>query len=394
MAQPYSCHSQRSAERTPNNLVQCLGPRTVVVSERDMKTAILLSALVALTLIVTMVFLQVTHFPTRASSGSGPPILIGWGGTRIVEVARFEPGNPPSDAFLGETASDQEVQMRTLAHMGFNTIRVSFAPLCSLGSTFMGVYNETQVGRSIRLAEHYHLWMILDYHGANDTTTSARTNCWLGAWKTILLSFKDSYDQLLWEPLNEPNGLIENVTQLSAAYQSWIDQARSLDDNHWIVIQNLCSYGCTLRNLADGFPRVTDPIRRVFISIHPYFWHPSNFASWTNSTAEQKAQRFYNATVQGSKVTGWPVLVTEGGAFPGCTSCAPDAVLTGAAGYTKVSFHFIQTLTNLFDTNSPRRINWVYWPMGDWTTTTGAGVLGALAPNGWGSNLHYITIQT
>jgi hypothetical protein len=96
--------------------------------------------------------------------------------------------------------------------------------------------------------------------------------------------------------------------------------------------------------------------------------------------------------------TGWPALDTESGADTlSCdpSMCGPNVVLNGSAGYTQVTFHFIQTLTSLFDNNTPQRINWIDWPAGSWTDTPGAGIYGAMqcnsSPKGWGCLLEFKT---
>src|SRR5207247_1583001 len=70
-------------------------------------------------------------------------------------------------------------------------------------------------------------------------------------------------------------------------------------------------------------------------------------------------QGYYQTVVAGMASTGWPALNTEGGTDPiSCDPniCAPDVVLNGSAGYTVVTFHFIQTLVNLYDSHAPQRI--------------------------------------
>ncbi len=75
----------------------------------------------------------------------------------------------------------------------------------------------------------------------------------------------------------------------------------------------------------------------------------------------------------------------------------PDTKLSGSAGYTTVTLSFIQTLTNLYDANTPARINWVWWPAGDWTDTT-MSPLGTLdcnsSPQGWGCQLKSLPATT
>src|SRR2546422_11304873 len=152
-----------------------------------------------------------------------------------------------------------------------------------------------------------------------------------------------------------------------------------------------------------GYPIVTDPLGtlsqggRIFISLHSYMDYNQFSGSWTNTTAETVANHYYQAVVAGVSNTGWPALNTEGGTDTlSCdpNMCGPDIVLNGSAGYTVVTFHFIQTLVNLYDSNSPGRINWVWWPAGSWTNTPGTGPYGAMqcnsSPIGWGCLLTFI----
>ncbi len=319
---------------------------------------------------------------------SSAPVIVGWGGTRLDESSTFDSSNPTSQVFSGEQASNQEVQVRKLLDMGFNAARVSFESSCT-SKQEMGPYDPANLERSIAIAEHYGFWIIVDYHGYDDLATARDSDCWLNFWRPVVQQFTSRYDKIVWEPLNEPTGIGDDVQYLSGQYQRWIDQARSVGDTHWIVAQNVCSYGCGLSNFADGFPSVTDTAGRVFISLHTYMGFSENSGSWDNATAESVAQAYYQAVLDGETRTGWPVLNTEGGADELCDNCAPDEVLTGSAGYTTVTFHFIQKLTNLYDANSPQRTNWVWWTMGSWTNTPGAGLFGSLAPNGWGSLLQY-----
>ncbi len=319
------------------------------------------------------------------------PMIVGWGGSRLDEAVTYDSSNPQSEVFPGEQASNQEVQMKTLSTMGLNAIRVSFESQCT-NYKEMGAYNSASLTRSIAIAQHYNMWIIVDYHGYTDLDSNSGANCWLSFWSTVVQEFRNSYDMIVWEPLNEPTGIGDNVQYLGQQYQDWIDQARSLGDTHWIVVQNICSYGCGLANMADGFPTVTDPADKVFISLHSYMSYGEYSSSWDDATAESVAQGYYQAVLDGSSRTGWPVLNTEGGADELCDNCAPDEVLTGSAGYTQTTMHFIQTLTSLYDNNAPQRINWVWWTIGSWTDTPGAGLLGSIAPDGWGSILQYAPI--
>src|SRR5438445_5882981 len=328
------------------------------------------------------------------------PTVIGWGGVRLDE-SQANSANPPSQVFFGEAASSMELQAQRLQARGFNAIRVSFQSACS-SSQEMGAYNSTWLNRAIAIAQHYGFWIIVDYHGSKDLTNSTGVSCWLGYWNPIVQQFMNAYSRTIWEPINEPS-MANNtdVASLSNAYQQWINQARGLGDTHWIVVQNLCSSNCGFSNMADGYPTVNDTQGRVFISLHSYMGYQYYSSSWNNATAESLAQQFYNAVVSGSERTGWPVLNTEGGADPQQTNCsggvslpssqcAPDQVQCGSAGYSNTTFPFIQALTSLYDSNTPQRINWLWWPMGSWTDTPLAEPqYGALSNDGWGSLLQY-----
>src|SRR5207302_5552837 len=99
-------------------------------------------------------------------------------------------------------------------------------------------------------------------------------------------------------------------------------------------------------------------------------------------TAESVASSYY---LDFLNETTWPILNTEGG-----TSCGTNCpyVVTGSAGYSIVSFHFIQTLINYEDAASPR-INRLLWVAASWTDTPNAGVYGALNTGQWGTLITY-----
>src|SRR5205809_112286 len=354
-----------------------------------------------------------------ASTGSGSvPTLVGWGAVRMDE-SQAGSGGVSSAVFPGESASDMELLVIEMKAKGYNTVRVDFDPYCTdtVDYNYMSIYSQTNAQRAVQIAQHYGFWIIIDYHGYSDIF--GNTSCWLNYWKPIIQNLGPSYSQSIWEPENEPTTSCNNspsscpsspcssdtacVTYLSTAYQQWINQARSLGDTHWIVVQNLCSYACGFSDMSQGYPSVTDPLGtlsqggRVFISLHSYMDYNQFSSAWTNTTAEDLANQYYQAVVAGVSSTGWPALNTEGGTDTlSCdpNMCGPDVVLDGSAGYTVVTFHFIQTLVNLYDSNSPQRINWVWWPAGSWTNTPGTGSYGALQcnsnPIGWGCLLTFI----
>jgi hypothetical protein len=372
------------------------------------------------------------HFDTTSSGSSGGgggggggnsssvPILIGWGGVRLDEAAVgggiHQPSGPtPSAIFPGESATNMELLLSELKPLGYNVVKVSFDPSCT-GSQFMSTYSAMNLQRAIQIAQHFGFWMVVDYHGFTEPFTQSTSNCWLNFWSGVVSQFKNSYSKIIWEPEDEPkygfsgsacSGASACVAYLSNQYQQWINQDRSLGDTHWIVVENICSFGCSLcpggdgacSAAASGFPSVTDPLGtlsqggRIFISLHTYIDYGSYSTSWNDATAESVAQQYYQAMLGGVSKTGWPILDTESGASPLCGSCAPDAVLTGNAGYSRVTFHFVQTLTSLLDSNTPQRINWINWPAGSWTDTPNAGIYGAMqctsSPQGWGCSIQF-----
>src|SRR5256884_1396537 len=360
--------------------------------------------------------------PSPTAMGS-VHVLIGWGGIRMDESVANTAGTS-SAVFPGEYASNMELSLISMKAKGYNTVRVDFDPYCTdtVDHNYMSVYSQTNAQRAVHIAQHYGFWIIIDYHGYSDIFRN--TSCWLNYWKPIVQNIGPLYSQIIWEPENEPeyyscksspvnclnmtvpcSSGSSCVTYLGVAYQQWINQARSLGDTHWIVVQNLCSYACGFSDMSQGYPTVTDPLGtlsqggRIFISLHSYMDYNQFSSSWTNTTAEALANQYYQAVVAGVSNTGWPALNTEGGTDTlSCdpNMCGPDVVLDGSAGYTIVTFHFIQTLVNLYDSNSPQRINWVWWPAGSWTNTPGTGAYGAMQCNGtigWGCLLQFASLS-
>ncbi|HEX4919326.1 MAG TPA: PKD domain-containing protein, partial [Candidatus Bathyarchaeia archaeon] len=221
----------------------------------------------------------------RSSGGSTTvPVLIGWGGIRLDEAAVGgginTPSNPPASlVFPGEKATNMELILIEMKAMGYNTVRVDFDPYCTDQSDFqyMSAYSATNLQRAIQIAQYFGFWIVVDYHGYSEAFNSSQESCWLNFWSGVTNQFKNSYSEIIWEPLNEPcydpstcagasttndmcSGASACVPVLSSDYQAWIDQTRGQGDTHWIVVQNICSYGCSLSNWANGFPTVTDPL--------------------------------------------------------------------------------------------------------------------------------------
>jgi Cellulase (glycosyl hydrolase family 5) len=358
------------------------------------------------------------HKPAVQSPGPG---IVGWGGVALNEVDRTAPGNPPSKVNPGQTASDFEYLLQVMSLRGLNAVRISWDPSCSTPTDPIGaVYNSTQASIAISIASYYKFWAILDNHGYDDPFSAP--SCWLNFWSGVTSQFKDSYSQIIWEPENEPcysgtgcnpgytNTLCTDgptcVRYLSAEYQDFIEQTRAQGDNHSIVVESVCSFGCGFCESGAGecpqavesYPNVTDPVSKVYLSMHSYMDYQYYSNEWNFTTAETVANGFYQTVVAATKLYGWPALNTEGGADPLCSSvCPPDMVLNGSAGYSKTTLHFIQTLTSLYDSNSPQRINWLWWPAGDWTDTTESplGTLDCGSPDqGWGCLLNSAPVSS
>src|SRR2546426_10308829 len=95
-------------------------------------------ALLLLTLAV------VTTAPNQTRSDLQSSVILGWGGSRLVENTVYSNMTIPSIVFPFENASDQEILARRIVEMGLNAIRISFAPYCTNPNGFMSPYNSTR----------------------------------------------------------------------------------------------------------------------------------------------------------------------------------------------------------------------------------------------------------
>lgn len=288
------------------------------------------------------------------------PIIQGWGGVTLAEAS----------------TTDMQLTLQRLNQSGYDGVRVSFsgtATGCSSGE--LGSWDSSWFSQTVKLAQPYNMWVILDYHSYNDTINGVCQAEWLTFWKGILSS-SWGYDRIVWEPINEPAG---NVTVLSLAYQAWITQARVLGDTHWIAVENTISNdGCAFESLslANCYPLVTDSLNRTFLSIHPYFfyneWQAGGYGTcgpskaWNNDTAECAAEIYNQGMIQAERAYRMPILDTEGGAvYYSCNNvCAspPDAIGTDDASYSNTTFHFIQYLTNRMQSEG---MGWIWWEAGE-----------------------------
>ena len=307
------------------------------------------------------------------------PLLGGWGGIRIYETMRatnVENGSkrstPPSIVFPGEVASNAELTCLEIKRMGYNTVRFMWKPATS-PKHFTWKYNETWMGRAIQIAKALNMWIIIDCHGYSDHYQYEDE--WINEWYEVILKFKDSYDKIVWEPINEPvmqwtdgsNKLTGEVAvnELARIYQRWINMCRSLGDTHWIVVSHLCWYDPE----PWQFPIVYDPLNRIFLNAHYYIFYQYNQNNWTIEWAQQKADKRFNKIVEIINTHKRPFISTEMGPQPFTPgydeNVVPDAQYGGASGYSIVSLAYIQRLIKYFD-SYPGRIGYILWTAGDW----------------------------
>jgi Cellulase (glycosyl hydrolase family 5)/Phosphoesterase family len=368
--------------------------------------------------------------PGGGGGGGGglAQVLFGWGGIRLDEAAVGAGGINPNTStqasccFSGETVTNMELALIRMKALNYNTIRVDFDPSCSdnTDQNYMSAYSAANLQRAITIAQSYGFWIIVDYHGFIDFQTTntglivagfpTLRTCWLSFWTDVVNQFKNSYSQIIWEPLNEPcYGTLTlgggganciagtDMATLNAAYQAWITQDRAAGDNHWIVVQNLCSNNCGFTDYSMGYPTVTDPAKQIYISLHAYMGFPY-VTPWTLAEADAYAYQFDQWMRAGQAKTGWQSVNTEIGTDPLCaiTACptagwgqcgTPLTTCSGSAGFTAVTFEFVKYLTNLLNTNQPKPIGWIGWTAGSWTNTPGLPQNGGLDTANWGTTL-------
>jgi hypothetical protein len=302
------------------------------------------------------------------------PLLGGWGGVRLFETIRStdeasdsQRTSPQSIVFSGEVASNAEMAMLYMKNHGWNTIRAYWEPPTSQQSPEWG-YNDVWMQRFIAIAKALDMWIIVDCHGYQDHYLYE--DQWISNWQHIISTFKDSYEQIVWEPQNEPlmpgtGNSQTDVQDLGTIYQRWIDMCRSLGDTHWIIVSGIC-WSSHLPNFADWFPTVNDPLNRVFLNYHFYYFHQWE-PVWTVAGAESTADYWFNQVKAVIAKHNRPFICTEIGATPYSAGDGYDQVPTaqygGSAGYSTVSLAFVNKLITDFHNEG---IGYILWPAGDW----------------------------
>jgi len=318
------------------------------------------------------------------------PLLGGWGGIRLCETVRMtniennsRRYSPPSIVFPGEVASNAELTCLEIKKMGYNAVRFIWRPATSEGDASWK-YNENWMNRAIEIAKALGMWIIVDCHGYHDAYQYEEE--WLNEWRGVIFRFKDSYEKIVWEPINEPLMYWKDgshkltgkdaVNELARIYQRWIDMCRGLGDAHWVVVSHICWWDPL--PYVEWFPVVSDPLNRIFLNGHFYYFYEYNMDRWTVEQAQRMADRTFNNVVAVIDKYKRPFLCTEMGATPftakyNTVESVPTAQYGGAAGYSTVSFAYIQRLITNFD-NYPGRIGYILWTAGDWAKSW---------PQGW-----------
>src|SRR5439155_3142284 len=202
-------------QRSPLAHTTAVGRWGVETKKKKLPLAALLVCLSLSTIVLVL------HAHSAQATASVTPALGGWGGTRLKDTRQNVTG-PISLVFPGERASNFEQIALKQIQTGYNTIRASFAPYCSVRyglnvnaspQDFMGNYSAAQLARGLKIAEYLNMWIVVDYHGYTDFTDSTLVDCWLNFWfgpnsnsglTGVVGEFRDSYTRIVWEPLNEP----------------------------------------------------------------------------------------------------------------------------------------------------------------------------------------------
>jgi hypothetical protein len=312
------------------------------------------------------------------------PLLGGWGGVRLVETTTYTNiendslrTTPASIVFAGEVASNAELTLIYMKSQGYNAVRACWRTPTTEPITGWNPYNDVWMQRFIEIAKALNMWIIADCHAYYDHYQYE--DGWIEHWHHVLSTFKDSYDKIIWEPINEPvmqwsdgTHALEGqqaVNELARIYQRWIDMCRDLGDQHWIVVSGVCWWN----NLppVDWYPVVSDPFNRTFLNYHFYYFYDDYPNDWTIADAQAKADYRFDVAKQVIAKYNRPFISTEVGAqaYYGVTP-PPDLQYDGASGYSTVSLAFVQRLMANFNSYG---VGYVLWPAGDWAKDWSGG---------------------
>jgi len=308
------------------------------------------------------------------------PLIGGWGGVRLYEVNRFTEDQPPvrlrttppSIVFASKVASNTEMVMRKLKDQGYNGLRVMFdSPFLPINPPDWG-WNDTWFEKTLQIAKVLDIWILLDYHAYYDAYQM--TEQWVDFWRDKISRYKDSYDKMVWEPINEPllqwqdgSHRLEGqaaVDALAGIYQQWIDMCRGLGDTHWIAVSAVCWWNSLPK--VDWYPIVNDSLNKTFLNYHFYYFYDDYPNNWTVSEAEANADYWFQVVKDVIRKYHRPFLCTEVGAASYYGRPPPDLIVNGSAGYSTTSLSFVKRIIQNFDSYQGR-MGYMLWMAGDWT---------------------------
>ncbi|TMH96308.1 PKD domain-containing protein [Candidatus Bathyarchaeota archaeon] len=280
-----------------------------------------------------------------------PPLVRGWGG-------------------IFADSSALQANLDIIKGRGYNGFR------CMIYNSDLGrTPSISSIVNAVNVAKANGLWIILDRHAYTDSFDTDPL------WDQVVAAVKDLYDQIIWQPQNEP---AYSMSTLTTMYQNWINKVRATGDTHWIVVSiDYQGFGAPGDSgFLSQFPQVTDPLNKIFYDFHDYYFYQYHPA-WSVSDAQAYADQVPVAVNSLISAYGRPVLITETGAdASGGGGWPPDTVVAGSAGYAPESLAYVSREVSDLDAI---KTGYMLWTADDWTGTQGAGATGAL--NIWGQYL-------
>lgn len=158
----------------------------------------------------------------------------------------------------------------------------------------------------ISWAEELNLHLIIDNHtfSVDDNTDPDVVNVLIKVWPQIAERYKDSYENIYYEILNEPHGIDDNTW--NSIQQQTVNAIRKVDTNHTIIVgpTNWNSYN----NLSEMPEYDDDNLIYTFHFYDPFlFTHQG--ASWSGMEDWENVPFPYNATrmpeIPESKLNHW-----------------------------------------------------------------------------------------
>src|SRR5688572_11235480 len=188
----------------------------------------------------------------------------------------FQAASPRQIQFTKFTKTD----FQNIKGLGGDVVRLpinlhamtSGAPDYTLDPLFVNFLDQV-----VNWSEELNIYLILDNHRFDPavSTSPEIENILVKVWAQLAAHYKDRSDFLLYEVLNEPHGIADNLW--GNIQQSVIDAIREEDVNHYVIVggSNYNSY-TTLANL----PNYTDP--KLIYTFHFYdpFLFTHQGASW------------------------------------------------------------------------------------------------------------------